>query len=261
MSNNTITSNQSQQTLFRSSGEFIAYEMFSGSSSNCSPGIIFLPGFMSDMSGDKALAIEKFAMEHGQPFVRFDYFGHGSSSGQFVDGHTGIWLKDTLAVLDELTKGPQILVGSSMGGWLMLLTALARPERIAGLIGIAAAPDFTEDLLKKELTTEQMSEIYDKGFVICPSNFENDYIYTKALFNEGRKHLVLRNEIPIDCPVRLLHGLRDESVPWETALTIQDKLRGTDVEITLVKNGDHRLSSDSDLELIKGALANLMKRL
>ena len=261
MSNNTMKPNNTIQNLRRSSGASIAYHMISPSPSNNLPGIIFLAGFMSDMNGQKALAVENFARDNGQSFVRFDYFGHGSSSGKFADGHPGIWMADALAVLDELTNGPQILVGSSMGGWIMLLTAIARPERVVGLIGVAAAPDFTEDLLKNELTQLQVAEIEEKGFVVCPSNYDDDYIYTKTLFDEGRKHLVLHGEIPIDCPVRLLHGLNDDVVPWQTALTIQNKLRGTDVEIILAKNGDHRLSSDSDLLRLIETLAILINRL
>jgi pimeloyl-ACP methyl ester carboxylesterase len=261
MSNNTIGSNKAYQTLSSPSGASLAYHRTPGSSSNSLPGIIFLPGFMSDMNGAKALAIEDFAQGHGQPCVRFDYFGHGHSSGNFTDGHIGSWAKDALAVLDELTEGPQLLVGSSMGGWLMLLTAMARPERIAGLIGIAAAPDFTEDLLKEELTPEQLEEVEGKGFTLIPSNFGTDYIYTRALFDEGRKHLVLRDKIAVNCPVRLLHGLKDDVVPWHTAIAIQEKLPGTDVKIILVKNGDHRLSAAPDLECLIDTLATLVQRL
>jgi pimeloyl-ACP methyl ester carboxylesterase len=260
MSNNTIGSNKFYQNLIRASGASLAYHTTPGSLSNGLPGIIFLPGFMSDMNGEKALAIENFAQECGQPCVRFDYSGHGNSSGDFTDGHIGVWAKDALAVLDELTEGPQILVGSSMGGWLMLLTAIARPKRIAGLIGIAAAPDFTEDLLRKELTLEQLEEVESKGFILIPSDFGNDYIYTRALFDEGRKHLVLRDKISVNCPVRLLHGLKDTVVPWQTSIAIQEKLLGTDVKIILVKNGDHRLSASPDLECLVDTLASLMKR-
>ena len=141
----------------------------------------------------------------------------------------------------------------------MLLTAMYRPQRIAGLIGIAAAPDFTEDLLMKELTSEQLQEVKDKGSTISPSKFGNDYIYSRALFDEGRKYLVLRDKISIDCPVRLLHGLKDDVVPWQTALTIQEKLISTDVKIILVKNGDHRLSSAPDLECLVDTLDTFLK--
>jgi pimeloyl-ACP methyl ester carboxylesterase len=258
MSNNTIPLDQSYKNLTRQSGEVISYQKLPANSPGDLPGMIFLPGFMSDMNGAKALAVENFARVSGQSFVRFDYFGHGNSSGNFVDGHMGIWASDTLAVLDELTKGPQILIGSSMGGWLMLLTAIARPERIIGLIGLAAAPDFTEDLLRNELSQDELIEVNERGFVTCKSQYEDDYIYTKALFDEGLKHLVLRDEMPIDCPVRLIHGLSDKVVPWQTAINIQEKIRGTDVEIILVKDGDHRLSTDSDLECLIGTIGNLI---
>ncbi|MBT3990459.1 MAG: alpha/beta hydrolase [Rhodospirillaceae bacterium] len=258
----TTASSQSTQSLTRPAGASIAYHALAATKSNSSgenlPGIIFMPGFMSDMSGDKALAVEEFAGERGLACVRFDYQGHGQSSGKFANGHIGTWSADALAVLDELTEGPQILVGSSMGGWVMLLTALARPDRIAGLVGIAAAPDFTEDLFPNELSAEQMAEIEDKGFVVIPSDYEDDYIFTKALFDNGRKNLVMRSEIPLDCPVRLLHGLKDASVPWQTALNIQEKLRSTDVEVTLVKNGDHRLSETPDLERLTRVLSALV---
>jgi pimeloyl-ACP methyl ester carboxylesterase len=256
--NDTKVSEQSNTNLARSSGEYIAYHAFTGSSLNKLPGIVFLTGFMSDMNGTKALAIEDFARNRGQAFVRFDYFGHGQSSGNFVDGHIGIWLEDTLAVIDELTTGPQILVGSSMGGWLMLLAAVARTERIAGLIGVAAAPDFTEDLLKPKLTLENKRAIATKGFVTVPSEYGNDYTFTKALLDSGRQHLLLRDKIPIDCTVRLIHGVDDEDVPWQTALAIQEKLTGNDVEVILAKSGDHRLSNKFDLERLTQTLSAIM---
>jgi pimeloyl-ACP methyl ester carboxylesterase len=258
MSNVTKVSHQVKQVLTRSSGATIAYHAFTGSSLNNLPGIVFLAGFMSDMNGIKAVALEEFARKRGQDFVRFDYFGHGQSSGSFADGDIGVWLEDTLAVIDELTTGPQILVGSSMGGWLMLLAAIVRPERIDSLIGIAAAPDFTEDLLIKELTPQQITEIEEKGFVVIPSEFQNDYIFTKALLDSGRQHSVLKDEISIDCPVRLIHGIKDNDVPWRTALAIQEKLSGKDVDVILAKNGDHRLSKKSDLERLIQILTVLM---
>jgi pimeloyl-ACP methyl ester carboxylesterase len=261
MSNDTTDLPQSPQSLSRPSGTTIAYHAHPGVPSNTLPGIVFMTGFMSDMDGDKALTLEKYARERGQAFVRFDYFGHGQSSGEFADGHIGIWAADALAVLDELTEGPQILVGSSMGGWVMLLTAIARPERIVGLVGLAAAPDFTEDLLPNELTPELMAEVETNGFVTVASEFEDDYIFTKALFDEGRKNLVLRDEIQLDCPVRLLHGMEDGTVPWQTAMTIQEKLRSTDVEITLIKNSDHRLSSEPDLARLTRTLTALIESL
>jgi len=254
MSNDTIFDELTPQILSHASGASIAYHTLSGTS----PGIVFMTGFMSDMTGGKALALENFARERGQAFLRFDYQGHGQSSGKLADGTIGLWAADALAAFDELTEGPQIIVGSSMGGWIMLLTACARPERVAGLVGIAAAPDFTEDLLPNELSQEQFAEIEANGFVVVPSEYEDDYKFTKALFDDGREHLMLRSEIPLDCPVRLLHGLQDTSVPWQTALNIQEKLRSEDVEVTLIKKGDHRLSEDEDLKRLTGTAAALI---
>ena len=241
------------QILTRENGSSIAYYKLEGQS----PGVIFMGGFMSDMEGSKAIALEESCRKHGLGYVRFDYLGHGSSSGNFTDGTISIWAEDALAVLDNLTEGPQIIVGSSMGGWIMMLTAISRPKRVVGLVGIAAAPDFTEDLLPNQLTKNQMAEIQEAGFIIIPSEYENPYTITKQLLEDGKQHLLLRKEIPIDCPVRLLHGLQDASVPWETALKIQKLLRSHDVEVTFIKNGDHRLSKDQDLERLKHLLLAL----
>ncbi len=253
MSGQNVTPDCEPQILTLKSGASIAYHITPGSS----PGIVFMTGFMSDMTGGKALALEELARDRGLAFLRFDYQGHGASSGEFSDGTIGIWSGDALAAFDELTEGPQIIVGSSMGGWMMLLTAIARPDRVAGMVGIAAAPDFTEDLLPNELTEAQKAEIQENGFVVVPSEYEDDYTFTKALFDDGRNNLVLRDEIPLECPVRLLHGMGDVSVPWETALRIQEKLRSDDVEVILIKNGDHRLSEDPDLERLTRVVGQL----
>ena len=241
------------QILTRENGSSIAYYKLEGKS----PGVIFMGGFMSDMYGSKAIALEEYCRKRGLAYLRFDYFGHGCSSGKFINGTISIWVEDALAVFDNLTDGPQIIVGSSMGGWIMMLTAISRPKRIVGLVGIAAAPDFTEDLLPNQLTKNQMAEIQEAGFIIIPSEYENPYTITKQLLEDGKQHLLLRKEIPIDCPVRLLHGLQDASVPWETALKIQKLLRSHDVEVTFIKNGDHRLSKDQDLERLKHLLLAL----
>ena len=217
-----------------------------------------MSGFMSDMNGSKALALEQHCQERGLAFLRFDYMGHGNSSGNFADGTIGLWAENALTAFDELTEGPQIIIGSSMGGWMMILTAVSRPERVAGLVGIAAAPDFTEDLLPKQLTKIQLSKIQEDGFVVIPSEYETPYTITKKLLDDGTQHLVLRNEIPLDCPVRLLHGLEDTSVPWETALKIQNMVRSNDVEVTLIKNGDHRLSREEDLEKLKKTVMEIV---
>jgi len=235
-------------------GASIAYQQTPGAG----PGVVFLAGFMSDMTGGKALWLEQFCTRRNQAFLRFDYQGHGASSGRFTDGHIGIWSADAIAAIDALTEGPQILIGSSMGGWIMLLAALAMPARVAGLIGIAAAPDFTEDLLPAELTDTQMAEIKTKGQATIPGEYNDDYVITWALLEEGRKHLLLRHAIALECPVRLIHGLADASVPWQTALRIQEKLRSADVEVILVKEGDHRLSEPEDLERLGRTLAALL---
>ena len=242
------------QILTRENGTSIAYNKLEGNS----PGLIFMSGFMSDMNGSKALALEQHCQEQGLAFLRFDYMGHGNSSGNFADGTIGLWAQNALTAFDELTEGPQIIIGSSMGGWMMILTAVSRPERVAGLVGIAAAPDFTEDLLPKQLTKIQLSKIQEDGFVVIPSEYEIPYTITKKLLDEGTQHLVLRNEIPLDCPVRLLHGLEDTSVPWKTALKIQTMVRSKDVEVTLIKNGDHRLSRDEDLEKLKKTVMEIV---
>lgn len=242
------------QILTRENGTSIAYNKLEGDQ----PGLIFMSGFMSDMNGSKAVALEQHCRELGLAFLRFDYMGHGNSSGNFADGTIGLWAQNALTAFDELTNGPQIIVGSSMGGWMMILTAVRRPERVAGLVGIAAAPDFTEDLLPKQLTEIQLSKIQENGFVVIPSEYEMPYTITKKLLDDGTQHLVLRNQIPLDCPVRLLHGLEDTSVPWNTALKIQKMVRSKDVEVTLIKNGDHRLSREEDLEKLKKTVMEIV---
>jgi pimeloyl-ACP methyl ester carboxylesterase len=200
------------------------------------------------MTGTKALFLEGYCRRSGRGFVRFDYFGHGASSGDFAAGTISRWRDDTVAVIDSLTTGKQILVGSSMGGWVMLLAALARPERIAGLVGIAGAPDFTEELLWPRLTPAQRCEIERQGRVVLPSDYDPaGYLYTRALIEDGRRHLLLGGAIPLAVPIRLLHGLRDPSVPWRLSLCLAERLASDDVALTLIKDGDHRLSRPRDL--------------
>jgi len=243
------------QTLARSGGEAIAYRRRPGPS----PGVVFLGGFMSDMTGTKAEALDRFCAKRGQAFLRFDYFGHGASSGAFKDATVGHWKDDALAVLDQLTEGPQVLVGSSIGGWIMLLTALARPQRVKALVGIAAAPDATEDLMWAELSEEQRAAMLRDGFLRLPSDYSPEgYVYTRALIEEGRHHLVMRAPIPLTCPVRLLHGMLDPDVPWRTSLALAEKLESRDVAVTLVKDGDHRLSTDENLALLMHTLEPLL---
>ena len=231
-------------SLARPGGATIAYRRLSGAG----PGIIFLGGFRSDMTGTKALFLEGFCRRRERAYVRFDYFAHGQSSGDFADGTISRWRDDAVAVIDSLTEGPQILVGSSMGGWLMVLAALARPERVAALVGIAAAPDFTSDLLPQRLSEAQQRTLREEGRIVLHSPYDPaGYLYTRALIEDGDRNLVLRSDIPLACPVRLLHGMADESVPWRQSLKLAEKLQSRDATLTLVKDGDHRLSRDEDL--------------
>ena len=244
------------QILTRPDGATIAYNRLEG----ISPGVVFLGGFMSDMTGSKALALEDQCQRQGRAFLRFDYSGHGQSSGAFRDGTIGQWADDALFAIEQLTHGPQILVGSSMGGWIMLLVALRLKERVTGLVGIAAAPDFTEDLINREMTPEQRETIRKDGFVAVPSDYGDEpYTITQALIDDGHQNLLLNGDIPLDQPVRLIQGLQDTDVPWRTALRLQEKLTSNDVEVTLVKNGDHRLSEPDDLVRLMTVLDGLYR--
>ncbi len=235
-------------------GGTIAYHRLAGKQ----PGVIFLTGFMSDMTGSKALALEAACRAEGRAFVRFDFSGHGASSGEFADGTIGRWCEDAIGIVDKQSEGPQILVGSSMGGWIMLLAALARPQRVAGLIGIAAAPDFTAGLWEKVLSDAQKDEITREGHILLPNDYEAPYLVTRQLIEDGRTHALLGGPIPIRCPVHLLHGQKDTSVPWQTALELQEKLESSAVEVTLIKSGDHRLSEEEDLVRLQRVLAGLV---
>ena len=227
-------------------GSIIAYHQTLGTS----PGVVYLTGFRSDMSGTKAMVLEKACQERGQAFIRFDYFGHGASSGAFEEGSLGRWKDDALTVLDALTTGPQILVGSSMGGWVMLLLALERPERIAGLLGLAAAPDFTKDLLHKLKKTYSDALLADGVCYISSPYSEQPYPITMHLIEEGKKHELLDNPVPIHCPVRLIHGTHDSDVPWQQSVKLMNALESNDVQIICIKKANHRLSSKNNLNII-----------
>jgi pimeloyl-ACP methyl ester carboxylesterase len=241
--------------LPRQDGATIAYHRLGGRG----PGVLFLGGFHSDMTGTKASFLEEYCGRRGHAYVRFDYFGHGASSGDISLGTIGRWAEDAVAVLDALTEGRQILIGSSMGGWIMLLAALARVERIHALVGIAAAPDFTEGLVWARLDAAQRDELRETGAVTLPSLYDPaGYTHRLGLFEDGRRNLVMHAEIPIFCPVRLLHGMSDDAVPWQTSLRLADRLKSQDVAVTLVKDGDHRLSSGPDLARLGAALDELL---
>ncbi len=245
----------------RPGGHSLAYHATPGQDiSGAAPGVIFLGGFMSDMTGTKAMALEDHCRARGLAYLRFDYLGHGQSSGGFADGTIGRWTDDAVAALDELTEGPQILVGSSMGGWIMLLAACARPHRVAGLLGIAAAPDFTEELIWSGLDDDMRAKLNDDGVIDLACEYdEAPYPITRTLIEEARDHLLLDGSIEIACPVRLLHGMADRDVSWRTALTLADRLTSDDVEVTLIKRGDHRLSEPHDLDRLRRTLDGLIE--
>ncbi len=222
------------------------------------PTVVFLPGFRSDMTGDKATALAAYCAARGQAMLRFDYFGHGASAGRFEDGTIGRWADDALAVIDQLTEGPLVVVGSSMGGWIALLAARLRPERVVGLVGIAAAPDFTEVLMWQAMSFEQRATLMSSGILNVPSQYGDPYPITRALIEDGRNHLLLQAPIAVDCPVRLLHGQCDPDVPWEFALRIADQVSSRDVRVILVKDGDHRLSRPQDLTLLRQTIGALL---
>jgi pimeloyl-ACP methyl ester carboxylesterase len=223
-----------------------------------SPTVVFMPGFRSDMRGDKATALAALCVERGVGMLRFDYSGHGASSGDFLQGTIGAWAADALAAIDALTTGPLVLVGSSMGGWIALLTAIARPDRIAALIGIAAAPDFTQRLMWESMAPSERKTLERDGVLYVPSQYGDPTPITRGLIQDGANHLVLNGHIPISCPVRLLHGQADPDVPWELALRIAEQVESSDVRIILVKDGDHRLSRPADLALLRQTVGALL---
>lgn len=221
------------------------------------PTIVFLPGYMSDMEGGKATALDSWAQAQGRPMLRFDYSGCGLSEGEFEAQTLAGWRDDALAMIDAV-EGPLVLVGSSMGGWLMLLCAVARPERVRALAGIAAAPDFTD----WGFTAEQKETILRAGRLEEPSPYgENPYVTTRAFWESGEALKLLDGEIPIGCPVRLLHGLDDPDVPWRISLRLSGALRSADVQTLLVKGGDHRLSRETDISLLLRSVAALLEEL
>jgi pimeloyl-ACP methyl ester carboxylesterase len=223
------------------------------------PTVVFLGGLRSDMTGTKASFLRTICAARGQAFLRFDYSGHGASAGRFEDGTIGAWTADSLAAIAARTEGMLVLVGSSMGGWVMLEVALAIPARIAALVGIAAAPDFTEELLWEAFDADQREALLRDGVVTVPNPYDPaGYQISRALIEEGRTRLRLRGPIPITAPVRLLHGQRDAEVPWRTALRLADRLASEDVRVTLVKDGDHRLSREADLALLAATLSPLL---
>ena len=242
-------------------GSKIAYHQTPARGEKKPTGVVFLGGFRSDMNGSKAVALESWCVAQGRQFLRFDYTGHGQSSGRFEDGTISEWARDAVFAIENLTKGPVVLAGSSMGGWLMMLATLKIGSRIKGLMGLAAAPDFTQDMMERELSDAHKSEIEKNGQIEIENCYDpNDpYIITKALIDDGRNNLLLQGSINISAPLRLIQGMKDADVPWQTALRIQEKIISDDVEIQFIKNGDHRLSGASDLIRMTTTLDGLLK--
>lgn len=228
-------------------GRRIAYHK----SGSAGPTIVFLGGLKSDMEGTKAVHLEAWAKVRGQAFLRFDYSGHGESSGRFEEGCIGDWHEDTLAAVTALTQGPLVVVGSSMGGWQALLLAKAIPERIAGMVTIAAAPDFTEDSYWAGFSEAQKAALEQDGQVELPSDYMDPYIVTKRMIEDGRKRLVLREALTLPFPTRFLQGTADEAVRSEVAYRLLDHAEGADIQLLMVKNKDHRFSDEACLALIE----------
>ncbi|WP_171128847.1 MULTISPECIES: alpha/beta fold hydrolase [unclassified Ruegeria] len=235
-------------------GRRLAYHKSAG----VGPTIVFLGGLKSDMEGTKAVHLEAWAQARGQAFLRFDYSGHGESSGAFTDGCIGDWHEDTLAAMDALTEGPLVVVGSSMGGWQALLLARAKPERIAGLVTIAAAPDFTEDGYWASFSDAQKAALEAVGHVELPSDYMEPYIITKRMIEDGRRRLVLRTPLDLPFPVRFLQGTADTAVSTETAVRLIEHATGPDMRLLLVKDADHRFSDGPCLQMIEQAVLDVM---
>ena len=230
----------------------IAYKFFKGKS----PGIVFIHGLNSDMKGLKATSIEKYAKKIGLSYLRFDCRGHGKSHGKFEEYSISDWKKDLIDILDNVTSGPQILIGSSMGGWLMMLAARERKSRVAGLIGLAPAPDFTKNLFA-ELPKKVRNEINKNG-ISKVKKWKYSYIFTKKFFEEGKKNFVLNNKFLFNKPVILIHGLQDNEVSPQITQKIVKKISSKEVQVRYLKNSDHRLSSKSDLKIIRNAIENIL---
>ncbi len=230
----------------------LAYHRFAPADASL-PSVVFLGGFRSDMQGSKALYLDDACRARQQPFLRFDYRGHGQSEGLFEEGCIGLWLQDALRVIDELTQGPLVLVGSSMGGWIGLLVARARPERVQGFIGIAAAPDFTKEM-SAGLNDEQRAIVAREGVIRIPNHYSDEpYVITKLLLDDGPAHYLLENPLEWRFPVRLLQGMKDDDVPWQTAFRIKSALAdggNDDADVLLIEEGNHRLSRPEDLALL-----------
>jgi pimeloyl-ACP methyl ester carboxylesterase len=237
--------------LKRPDGETLAWRRVEGAG----PTVVWLGGYRSDMTGTKAEALAAWAKDAGRGYLRFDHLGHGASSGDFeAKGAITRWREDALAILDEMTEGPLVLVGSSMGGWLACLAAMVRPERLAGLVLVAPAPDFTEKLIDPALPAEARAALLTDGVWLRPSAYGSPDPITRVLLEDGARWSILPGPVPITAPVRILQGGADEDVPWRHALELAQSLKSDDVVFSLIKDGDHRLSRPADIARLIGAV-------
>lgn len=220
---------------------------------------VWLSGFKSDMSGSKVTVLEAWAQEQGHGFLAFDYSGHGLSGGAFEDGTISAWREDALAAIEQHTNGQLVLVGSSMGGWMALLAALALADRVAAMVLIAPAPDFTQKLMWPEFSAEQQAEILEQGLTLRPSDYGDPYPITRDLIEDGKQWALLDEPIALTLPIRILQGMQDPDVPWRHAFKLVDALQSDDVVFSLIKDGDHRLSRDQDIERLVSVCAELVK--
>lgn len=245
--------NETSGFLERGDGERLAWRKVEGQG----PTVVWLGGFRSDMAGTKAQVLADWATARGRAYVRFDYFGHGESSGDFSQGTITRWREDALVVIDELAPGPVVLVGSSMGGWISCLVAAAIPERVEALVLIAPAPDFTEKLMAPEISEKDRETLQETGVFLRKSDYGDPYPITKTLLEDGARWSILDNDVPIEAPVRILQGGADPDVPWRHALALAQAIKSQDLVFTLIKDGDHRLSRPQDLARLTAALDEL----
>lgn len=246
---------QPHQTIAIDSDQYLAFNVLEGNG----PTVLFLSGYRSDMFGTKAMALEAHCRSRQQRYVRFDYRGHGLSSGEFESLTIAQWYADALHIVDKVIKGPVVAVGSSMGGWVMSLLVRARPERVIGMIGISSAPDFTDRVIEPSLTETEQQQLKTDGVVYRPSEYDdNPYPITHALLQQGAAHRVLDSQFEVNGPVRLLHGTADVDVPWQLSVTLADCMLGTDIETILIKDADHRLSGGADIRRLMRVLDEIL---
>lgn len=250
------------QKLLINNNNFISYSRINSKTHNELPGIIFFSGFNSNMQGTKAQNLTKFCQNKDYNFIKFDYFGHGESSGTFSECTIGAWLENCLAIIDNLTTDKHIFIGSSMGGWLAILASLLRPEKVAGIICIAAAPDFTENLIWHKLNSEEKNILLTQGKIKLSSEYcDGDYEISLNLIEEAREHLILNKTLNIECPVYLLHGMSDKDVPYSLSLRLAELICSEDTTVKLIKNAGHSMSSEENLYLLYNTIDELIRKI